>query len=87
MVVTRIPVLATSQAAFLARCLIRVQVRGLSARVRRPGSDGSHPKGPTAEGEGGVRTARTETDGRHVIDEAAAPACGPRCGFVCSCDD
>lgn len=32
-----------------------------------------NPKGLTAEGEGGVRTARTEGDGRHVIDEAAAP--------------
>ena len=31
-----------------------------------------NPKGPMAEG-GGVRTARTESDGRHVIDEAAAP--------------
>ena len=70
--VTRIPVLATSQAAFLARCLIRCRFEDRRHEAGAPAVMEVNPQG--AEGEGGVRTARTESDGRHVIDEAAVPS-------------
>lgn len=55
---TRIPVLATSQAAFLAGCLIRCRFEDRRPESGAPAVMEVNPKGPTAEREGGVRTAR-----------------------------
>lgn len=53
-VVTRIPVLATSQAAFLARCLIRCRFEDRRHEPGAPAVMEVNPKGPPTEGEDGV---------------------------------